>query len=611
MKTKLVSWFCLFMMGMLIGKGPFTAPYFKDDLLANPLRKNDSMVWNPSPVFDLLQKKSGSTFSPLLYDVVIDEIMADPSPQVGLPNNEWIELKNTAAVAINLQGWRVGDLNGQSGPMPNFTLLPDSFVMICSGSAVANMTAYGSTIAVTSFPSLDNTADQLFLKSAQNEIIHSVSYTDGWYQNELKKEGGWTLEMIDTKNPCSGSNNWKASTDPKGGSPGKKNSLDGVNRDINPPKLQRAFTADSSTITLVFDEPLDSLKAAASNNFNISDGIGMPASVEVQPPSFNRVVLKLNNTLSRNKTYTVTVTGVGDCAGNAIGNRNTATVGLSTLAAASDIIINEILFNPPSGGTDFVEIYNRSKKIIDLKQLYIASRNTSGIINSIAQLSAESHLLFPQEFMVITENAAIVKTAYITQNMDAFVEINSLPAFNDDKGTAIILNAQGAVMDELKYQENWHFKLIANREGVALERIDYNAPTQSPENWHSAATSAGYGTPGYKNSQYRINDGVQGEVKLTPEIVSPDNDGRDDFATIDYNFPEPGYVANITIFDASGRPVRYLQKNALCGTKGSFRWDGLGEKSRQLATGVYVIFTEIFNLKGNRKQFKGVIVMSR
>ena len=71
------------------------------------------------------------------YDVVIDEIMADPTPQIGLPNNEWIELKNTTTVPINLQNWRIGDAGGQSGPMPNFTLQPDSFVIVCTGSAVA------------------------------------------------------------------------------------------------------------------------------------------------------------------------------------------------------------------------------------------------------------------------------------------------------------------------------------------------------------------------------------------------------------------------------------------------------------------------------------------
>jgi len=44
------------------------------------------------------------------YDVVIDEIMADQTPIVGLPNNEWIELKNTTSSAINLLNWRIGEL---------------------------------------------------------------------------------------------------------------------------------------------------------------------------------------------------------------------------------------------------------------------------------------------------------------------------------------------------------------------------------------------------------------------------------------------------------------------------------------------------------------------
>jgi hypothetical protein len=213
--------------------------------------------------------------------------------------------------------------------------------------------------------------------------------------------------------------------------------------------------------------------------------------------------------------------------------------------------------------------------------------------------------------MVITEDPPVVKVAYITQNPAAFIAVASMPSFIDTEGDVIILNAQGAITDELKYTDKWHFKLLDNKEGVALERIDYNAATQQQDNWHSAATSSGYGTPGYKNSQYRINDEVKGEVSLSPEIVSPDNDGQDDFATISYKFPEPGYVASITIFDATGRPVRYLQRNALCGVSGSFRWDGLREKNQQLASGIYILFTEIFSLNGKRKQFKKTIVLAR
>src|SRR5688500_4956908 len=107
------------------------------------------------------------------YDVVIDEIMADPSPQLGLPANEWIELKNTSSSAVNLQGWRIADGSGQSGPMTNFILEPNSFVIICTGSAVAAMSAFGSAISVTSFPSLDNDGELLYLKSPTDQVIHA------------------------------------------------------------------------------------------------------------------------------------------------------------------------------------------------------------------------------------------------------------------------------------------------------------------------------------------------------------------------------------------------------------------------------------------------------
>ncbi|MEO6731602.1 MAG: lamin tail domain-containing protein [Ferruginibacter sp.] len=544
------------------------------------------------------------------HDVVIDEIMADPTPQVGLPNYEWIELKNTTDTAINLNSWRIGDATGLSGRLPGFILKPDSFVIVCSSSASAALSLLGNVVSVTGFPSLSNTAGTLFLQSPQNTIIHSVSYTDKWYQDELKKSGGYTLEMIDTKNPCSSVGNWKASSETKGGTPGKKNANDAVNPDKDAPRLMRAYTTDSINIVLVFNEPLDSSKVGASTNFSISDGIGVPLSAKAVSPMFDRIALKLNTPLLPKKIYKVTVSGVSDCVGNIIGKQNNATIGLAEIANLSDIVINEILFNPTPASIDYVEIYNRSNKIIDLKQTFIANRNSTNLISSSTQVSTESYLLFPQDFMVVTEDAAKVKAAYIVENPDAFAEIN-MPSFNDDKGTAVILNIQGQVIDELTYNEKWHFNLIANREGVALERIDYKAPTQLQDNWHSAATAAGYGTPTYKNSQFKINDGVQGEVKLSPEIVSPDNDGQDDFAMLEYSFPSVGYVANITIFSASGRPVRYLQRNAVCGPSGHFSWDGLGEKGQQLATGVYIIFTEVFNLKGNKRQFKHAIVLAR
>ncbi len=554
---------------------------------------------------------SFSFYNAKQYDIVIDEIMADPSPQVALPNTEWIELKNTTPFSVNLAGWRITDLTAPSGTMPAYVLKPDSFVIVCPGSAVAAMSAFGVAIAVTGFPSLDNGGDQLTLTNAQGDIIHTVNYTDNWYLNDLKKEGGWTLEMVDTKNPCSGFSNWKASTNDKGGTPGNKNAVDGIHADDRSPTLLRAYTTDSLHIVLVFDEPLDFTKASAVSNYNISEGIGQPQTASALAPVFNKVYLTVNSPLQPRKVYKVTVTGVTDCVGNGIGSANKTKLGLATATDSFDVVINEILFNPVSNGVDYVELYNRSPKVIDLKNMYIANRNTAGAISSITPLSPETYLFYPEEFIVITSDASIVKRDFIVEQADAIIEVTSTPSYNDDKGDVVILNEQGKIVDELIYNEKWHFKLIDNTEGVALERIDYSAGTQHEENWHSASTSIGYGTPTYKNSQYRMDLQEQAGLTIVPDIVSPDNDGMDDFVTIGYHFSTPGYVANITIFDAIGRPVRYLQRNALCGIKGNFRWDGLGEKFQKLPVGIYIIYTDIFNLNGKKKQFKNVIVLAR
>jgi hypothetical protein len=549
-------------------------------------------------------------FSQNRYDVVIDEIMADPTPQVGLPNNEWLELKNATTTPINLQNWRIGYATGQGGPMPNFTLQPDSFVIVCTASAVATMSAFGTTISVTNFPSLDNDGDQLFLKAANGKTIHAVSYTSSWYQNELKKDGGWTLEMIDTKSPCVGSSNWKASVSTTGGTPGKRNSIDAINNDQTTPQLKRAYTTDNVTIILVFDEPIDSLKGATIANYTIDGGLTIINAASLSP-LFSLVQLKTNNPLNANTVYTITANNITDCKNNIIGSANKAKVGLPIDATAGEWIINEILFNPGPNAFDYVEFYNNSNKIFDASKLYIANRNSSGAISSIKALSTTPGYIFPGDYIVVTEDAGNLALNYLVKNPDNVLVVSSMPSFSDDEGDVIALNFQGAVIDEVKYKDDWHFKLIDNAEGVALERIDPSGPSQDQTNWHSAASTAGYGTPTYKNSQYRLLNTINASIEINPKVFSPDNDGRDDIATIQYEVTEPGYIANITILDAAGRPVRNLVRNGTLGIKGYWNWDGLDDKGLKLPVGTYIVFTEIFNLQGKKDKFKNIVVLAR
>jgi hypothetical protein len=545
------------------------------------------------------------------YDVVITEIMSDPTPQVGLPNFEWIEIRNVSANPINIQNWRVGDASGVSGNLPNFILQPDSMAIICGTTAAATMQQYGRTFGVTSFPSLANEGEMTFIRNAAGVTIHAVEYTPSWFNNAVKSDGGWTLEMVDVKNPCNGSNNWRASVDARGGTPGIKNSVNGTNRDQTPPQLIRAFAIDNLNVILTFNEPLDSLRGATAANYSISNGIGVPQLAVTNPQLFNTVQLRLNTPLAANTTYIITATNVGDCSGNTIGGFNTARLGLSAQADSLDVVINEILFNPKSDGVDYVELYNRSNKIVNLKNLFLANRSSIGAVANLRQLSLVDYPLFPSEYLVVSEDETIVKRLYIARNPTAFVNVSSLPSYSDDKGNVLLLNNAGAMVDDLSYSEKWHFALIDNNEGVALERINPNAATNNKDNWTSAAKDAGYGTPTYQNSQFRQDLQVQGDITVTPEVFSPDNDGFDDFITITYRFPQNGYIMNVTVFDANGRPVRALQRNAICGQTGTFRWDGLNDKFGKLPLGPYIIFTEIFNLEGKVKRFKNQVVLAR
>lgn len=543
------------------------------------------------------------------FDVVIDEIMADPSPQVSLPNSEYVELKNVSGHDINLQGWKLSTSTASSGAFANYILPADSFLIITSTGAAASFLSYGRVLGVSSFPALTNEGTTLSLIGRDGKIIHFVSYNISWYQNVVKEDGGWSLEMIDTHNPCSGQTNWKASTDNSGGTPGKKNSIDAVNKDDKAPSVKNVYVKDNTTIGLQFDETVDSATAVDVTHYSLNPSIAFSSAVVVSN-DFKEVELKLNSAMAMTMVYSISISAIKDCAGNTSSTQQLK-IGLPQEAVATDLIINEILFNPKPGGYDYVEFYNRSNKIIDASKLFIGNRNSSGVIGSLKKLSEQPFYIYPGKYVVVTEDLSSLQKNYLVKEPAAVLVVSSLPSFPDDKGVVVLSNIQGLVVDELSYLDDWHFDLIADAEGVSLERIDPEKPSQNENNWHSAASTAGYGTPGHKNSQFKQTGNINATIEVTPKVFSPDNDGIDDIASLHYQVDEMGYVANIIIFDVSGRMVRHLVKNATLGLQGSWYWDGLDEKGQKLLIGNYIIYTELFNLQGKKKQFKNVVVLAR
>lgn len=557
------------------------------------------------------ESKSFSYYTSSLYDIVIDEIMADPTPVLSFPDVEWIELRNISPFEINLRNWKVGKQNTISGGLPDYVLKPDSMVVISSTSGAQQMKAYAPSLGVALFPTLTNSGDLIFLQDAYGKTIHAINYNESWYQNALKEQGGWSLEMIDLNVPCSGEENWIASKSLLGATPGKINSQDAMNINITIPKLLNAFAKDSLHILLTFNETIDSLEASHAYNYNIDNNIGIPLSSKPIAPFFNEVLLTLSQPLTIHNSYLITLTQIKDCVGNVIDSSEHLKIAMSQESDSLDLVINEILFNPPVNGVDFVEIYNRSKKPINLHEISIANRNTFGQIDNIVKLIDYDLIIFPEDYFVFTPNVSVTLNNYLSYQPSHVLSHYNLPSYNDDQGSVVILNTSGKIIDEVNYREEWHFALLENNEGVSIERVNPEGTSQSSDNWHSAASSVGYATPAYRNSQFLNVNTIDGVIVVTPKIISPDNDGNDDVAQINYKFSTPGFFANVVVFDINGKRIKVLQKNALCGTNGYFLWNGLDENNQQVPLGIYVLYVEALNDKGVVKKFKQTIVISR
>ena len=544
------------------------------------------------------------------YDVLITEIFADPLPVVGLPGSEYIELKNRSGRIINLDKWRLTDGSSTAQISGTQLLQPDSQVIVCSRSQAADFTGWGRVIGVSSFPSLDNGNDQLVLLSPEGRTIHAVAYDLSWYQNVLKSEGGWSLEMIDTGLPCHASENWSASTDPSGGSPGRPNSIRGNRSDLQSPRLLRSFTKDSLTIIAVFSEPLDSQTASSSGRYAMDHGMGNPAAAEPVTPIFDKVILKFSKPMQERTIYTLQVNGVRDCAGNAMALSEDTNAGLPRPAAPGQLRINEVMFNPRSGGTDHIELLNAGPGIIDASKLFLANRNASNILSNLKRCREEPFLIFPGDHPTFTADRFATMRDYFVKRPSLLIGMASLPSYPDDAGTVVVVDESGRELDEFSYKDTYHFPLLSIREGVSLERIDPKSPSNDPSNWHSASTDAGYGTPTGRNSQFASGDTVLGNIHVTPNVFSPDQDGFNDILIVEYRFPSQGYSCSVILFDQGGRPVRYLARNALCGNTGQFKWNGLDERDKRLAAGVYYVVAEAFNLEGKRRVWRKAVAMA-
>ncbi len=534
-------------------------------------------------------------------DIRITEIFADPSPQIGLPDAEYIEIYNRSANPIDLAGWKLSD-GSSTATFPTQIILPNEYWIVTASSTVNKFSAFGKTIGLSNFPTLNNDGDVLTLSNAV--LIDSVRYQAFWYRDEDKQSGGWSLELIDSENTCGEATNWAASEDAKGGTPGKQNSIMANNPDLTGPRLVSVLAAPT-VLQLSFDEklekPLGNLEFESDPPISISkSGIGNTEMTAIR--------VELAQPLTVGTLYTMQVKQLRDCAGNFIQSQfSKKAFALPEVADSLDVVINEILFNPRTGGGDFVEVYNRSTKYINLKNFSIA--NYVIAIPQNAKTIATDLLLAPRSFMAFTPDTSILKTHYPKGIQHYFFQM-TLPPLNDDQGTVALISDSGRVLDATGYDAAWHNALLKEVDGVSLERISSGQSSLESSNWRSAESVAGFATPGYLNSNTRPDLPISADaIQVEPVIFSPSRPGQD-FSKISYRFSQPGFAATVRILDYQGRQVKELANNETLGYEGFFRWDGDQDNGNKARLGYYVVWMQVFDTEGTVKTFRERVILA-
>ena len=565
--------------------------------------------------FEIRDTIDFSWLIPQLGDVVFNEIMADPSPVIGippqaLPEREYLELFNRTENYINLQSWTL-NIGNTSRALKPFMLKPKSYALISKDEFVHefhdSIPVMGLDISSTA---LKNTGAQLELWSPHGELISQINYTDQWYKDPNKENGGWSLEQIDPHNLCGGINNWEASKSNIGGSPGFINSVNGVISDTLAPAFDKISVSGDSSIVLWFSEMVPSEELLDVANYLVKPQLAV-ANLDYYGTGKNAVEINFIEPIEAEKLYYLSMINYPeDCNGNRM-QADSILFAIPAIPEKGDLLINEILFDPLAGGADFVEVYNQSDKVFDMSKLLLA--NWDGMLSAPynpVPISDEAFLWEPKAYKAFCTDIDFLENQYDIKKKENLIEVKSLPSMPDDEGTIAIATSFLMPVDHFSYKDDLHLKVLNNTEGVSLERVSFKESAQNSTNWQSAAATVGFATPGHENS-HQFNPSTTLKIEVRPKVFTPNQDGFHDLVAFVYNFEKANSILNVSIWNSEGNIVKVLLNNQNVAKEGVLFWDGVNESGNILMSGIYIVLFEYFNEVGGSGQVKKTCVLSR
>lgn len=234
------------------------------------------------------------------------------------------------------------------------------------------------------------------------------------------------------------------------------------------------------------------------------------------------------------------------------------------------VVITEVMANPASVSDSYgewFEVLNTTDSTIDMHGWSI--KDLDGDEHHLISDQATIPIL-PGEYFILAKNSDQTQNGGVNVN---YVYNGYSLSNSDDE--IILLDASGAIVDEVHYSNGWPFS-----SGVSMEIHDPFNDNALIENWFSSNMSYGDGDTGSPGIPF---DGTleTEEILLSPsnfDLVSLYPNPFNPEVTIQVNVREPGEL-NIDIFNLSGHRVKTLANSTVGVGSYSFKWDSSNNSS--------------------------------
>jgi hypothetical protein len=526
----------------------------------------------------------------LFAQIIVNEFQ--PIPTGDEP--EWVELYNSSNQSVTLNKWYLHDTRTVVS-MPVTTFPAQGYVIVTGDSLSLVSTKNippNVPILEIKLPTLNNTTDAIVLRKADSTMMDSVYYSTKWgirgisYERKYEdKPATSALNLFPSQSPDSSTIGYQNSVSPRDIDIAVSSftyirtlkTLSAVARNIGKNTLQSvvlSIYADKNSNSIFESDERVTLKS--STNIKVGDSLTVSISMDE--------LYTFTNTFGNIRCLAIASTDNDQRHSN-----DTARQNAYISFPVGSILINEFMFNPATGFSEFIELYNTTQQDVSLEGFRIHDRPTS----SGADTFKITTMIIPVGgYGVAAWDSSFFKQFPLLLGAANIYYKKTSLNLNSDDDAIVLRDGNGFVIDSLTYSSKWHDRSLGNTKGISLEKISPTLPSSTLTSWTSCGDRTNGSTPALPNS---VSGNVGGgSISASPNPFSPRSSDKQQ-TVISFQLEERSAVVTATIYNLDGALVRTLLNAQYSSTEGAVVWNGYDNNGNLLPPGAYILVLDAIN----------------